>query len=127
MLISHLDHLVLTVEDVEKSCLFYSTVFGMKVVTFGDNRKALSFGEQKINLHSAKTPLAPHAKKPTPGSADICLITQLPLELVRQHLKKESVVIELGPVSRTGSCGPIESFYIRDPDSNLIEIGRYDA
>jgi len=126
MLISHLDHLVLTVENINKSCSFYNKALGMKVVTFGENRKALSFGDQKINLHSVKKPLAPHAKNAVSGSADLCLITNFPLELVKQHLQEESVIIELGPVTRTGACGVIESLYFRDPDGNLIELGKYD-
>jgi catechol 2,3-dioxygenase-like lactoylglutathione lyase family enzyme len=125
MLISHLDHLVLTVADIKKTCSFYSEALGMTVVTFGDNRTALSFGEQKINLHPAHSPLMPHAKYPAPGSADICLITKLPLASVMQHLEEHGVVIELGPVTRTGAVGVIESIYFRDPDGNLIEVGKY--
>ena len=125
MLISHLDHLVLTVVDIKKTCSFYSAALGMTVITFGDNRTALSFGEQKINLHPAQSPLMPHAKNPAPGSADICLITKLPLASVIAHLQDNGVVIELGPVARTGAVGAIESIYFRDPDGNLIEIGKY--
>lgn len=125
MLISHLDHLVLTVADIKKTCSFYSEALGMTAITFGDNRTALSFGEQKINLHPAHSPLMPHAKNPAPGSADICLITKLPLASVMHHLQEKGVVIELGPVARTGAVGIIESIYFRDPDGNLIEVGKY--
>ncbi|MBT6077636.1 MAG: VOC family protein [Oceanospirillaceae bacterium] len=125
MLISHLDHLVLTVVDIDKTSSFYSAALGMTVITFGDNRTALSFGAQKINLHPARAPLLPHAKCPTSGSADICLITQWPLTSVIRHLQEKGVKIELGPVVRTGAVGNIESIYFRDPDGNLIEIGRY--
>tara|TARA_B110000285_G_C14731806_1_gene426789 strand:- start:180 stop:563 length:384 start_codon:yes stop_codon:yes gene_type:complete len=125
MLISHLDHLVLTVADIEKTCSFYSEALGMTVITFGDNRTALSFGEQKINLHPTHSPLTPHAKHPAPGSADICLITELPLASVMHHVQGKGVVIELGPVARTGAVGVIESIYFRDPDGNLIEVGKY--
>lgn len=126
MLISHLDHLVLTVADIKKTCTFYSKALGMNVITFGENRTALGFGEQKINLHHAHTPLIPHAKNPVPGSADICLITKLPLASVTQHLHENGIIIELGPVARTGAIGIIKSIYFRDPDGNLIEIGKYD-
>lgn len=125
MLISHLDHLVLTVADINNTCSFYSKALGMSVITFGDNRTALSFGEQKINLHHAHTPVSPHAKSPTPGSADICLITKLALASVIDHLQEHGVVIELGPVTRNGAIGFIESIYFRDPDGNLIEVGKY--
>ncbi|MBT3437800.1 MAG: VOC family protein [Oceanospirillaceae bacterium] len=125
MLISHIDHLVLTVADIEQTCTFYSGALGMKVITFGENRKALAFGEQKINLHPAHAPLMPHAKCPTSGSADICLITKLPLGSVIRHLQENGVQIELGPIARTGAIGVIESIYFRDPDGNLIEIGKY--
>jgi catechol 2,3-dioxygenase-like lactoylglutathione lyase family enzyme len=125
MLISHLDHLVLTVADIEETCSFYMENLGMTVITFGDNRTALGFGEQKINLHPAQSPLRPHAKNPAPGSADICLITKLPLASVIAHLQGNGVAIELGPVARTGAVGAMESIYFRDPDGNLIEIGKY--
>ncbi|KAK3535455.1 hypothetical protein QTP70_016877 [Hemibagrus guttatus] len=175
--ISHLDHLVLTVRDVKRSTDFYSSVLGMGVVTFKGNRKALSFGEQKLNLHEVgkefepkannpvpgsadlclitKTPLEtvaahlkgnrkalsfgeqklnlhevgkefePKANNPVPGSADLCLITKTPLETVAAHLKECGVKIEEGPVERTGAVGPIKSLYFRDPDHNLIEVSNY--
>jgi catechol 2,3-dioxygenase-like lactoylglutathione lyase family enzyme len=125
MQISHLDHLVLTVADVKATCDFYSRVLSMKVVTFGGGRKALAFGNQKINLHQTGLELEPKAKRPTPGSADVCLITATPMPEVVDVLRREQVPIEEGPVPRTGATGPITSVYIRDPDSNLIEISNY--
>src|SRR5271154_1864722 len=87
MKIDRLDHLVLTVRDIEATCQFYSTVLGMKVVTFGSGRRALSFGKQKINLHEAGHEYKPHAEKPTPGSADLCFISAVPLSSVVEHLR----------------------------------------
>lgn len=124
-MISHLDHLVLSVSDIKRSCDFYQRVLRMEVVTFGENRKALCFGKQKINLHSVSHPIQPHALSVTRGSADLCLISELSIPLVCKHLEKESVKIELGPVERTGACGPIQSVYFRDPDGNLLEVGHY--
>nr|WP_198939276.1 VOC family protein [Motiliproteus sp. MSK22-1] len=130
-MISRLDHLVLTVTSISRTCDFYNRVLGMEVVTFtgADNRekrKALKFGQQKINLHSVKCPLEPHARQPQAGSADICLITPLALPLVMQHIQQEGVIIEQGPVPRTGATGPLTSIYFRDPDGNLIEVSSYD-
>ncbi|KAK9963543.1 hypothetical protein ABG768_006719 [Culter alburnus] len=123
--ISHLDHLVLTVRDLNKTTHFYSKVLGMEVVTFKGDRKALSFGEQKINLHQVGKEFEPKANTPTPGSADLCLITKTPLTTVAAHLKACGVKIEEGPVDRTGAVGPISSLYFRDPDHNLIEVSNY--
>ncbi|MGJ3348960.1 VOC family protein [Morganella sp. Je.2.23] len=123
MTVSHLDHLVLTVADIEKTCDFYRRVLGFSVVTFRGDRKALVFGRQKINLHQAGHEFLPNADKPVPGSADLCFLTGTPVEQTLAHLAKENVVTEEGPVERTGATGPIISVYFRDPDLNLIEIG----
>ena len=120
--ISHLDHLVLTVADIPQSCEFYQRVLSMQVVTFAEGRKALKFGQQKINLHEHGHELEPKSAWPTPGSADICLITTTPIETVIAHLQACHVAIEEGPVPRTGAIGPILSVYFRDPDHNLIEV-----
>ena len=122
MRIERLDHLVLTVTDIGRTCAFYADALGMQVVTFGSDRKALAFGSQKINLHESGREVEPKAKKPTPGSADLCFITATPLDEVIAHLAACGVGIEEGPVPRTGATGPIRSLYIRDPDGNLIEI-----
>lgn len=124
-MIDRIDHFVLTVTDMEATCVFYSRALGFEVVTFGQGRKALAFGGQKINLHQAGHEFDPKAHRPVPGSADFCLITKLPLEKVAAHLRIEGISIEKGPVSRTGARGPITSLYIRDPDGNLVEIARY--
>jgi catechol 2,3-dioxygenase-like lactoylglutathione lyase family enzyme len=125
MKIERLDHLVLTVADIAKTCEFYEKVLGMETVTFGAGRKALSFGQQKINLHRAGQEFEPKAARPTPGSGDLCFITSTPVAAVILHLKKAGVAIEEGPVPRTGATGPIQSVYFRDPDGNLIEASNY--
>lgn len=125
MEISHLDHLVLTVADIERTCVFYHHALNFEVITFGNNRKALKFGRQKINLHQAGKEFEPKAKHPTPGSADLCFITATPLNEVIIHLAHQQVEIQEGPVRRTGAVGNIMSVYIRDPDENLIEISNY--
>lgn len=122
MKIEHLDHLVLTVNSVERSCDFYHQVLGFDIVTFRGNRKALVFGQQKINLHQVGEEFLPNAGHPTPGSADLCFICATPLRQVVEELVKLGVIIEKGPIERTGAIGPIMSLYIRDPDNNLIEI-----
>ncbi len=122
MNISHLDHLVLTVADIEKTVGFYTRVLGMQLVTFGEGRKALAFGHQKINLHQAGREFEPKAERPTPGSADLCFIVATPLDRVIAHLETQGVSIIEGPVQRTGATGPIRSVYVRDPDLNLIEL-----
>lgn len=122
MNISHLDHLVLTVADIEKTVGFYTRVLGMQMVTFGEGRKALAFGHQKINLHQAGREFEPKAERPTPGSADLCFIVATPLDRVIAHLEMQGVSIIEGPVQRTGATGPIRSVYVRDPDLNLIEL-----
>lgn len=125
MRIDRLDHLVLTVADMDATVGFYVRVLGMEEVTFGEGRRALAFGRSKINLHQAGREYEPKAARPTPGSADLCLITETPLELVVAELSEHGVPIEEGPVTRTGATGPILSVYLRDPDDNLIEISTY--
>jgi catechol 2,3-dioxygenase-like lactoylglutathione lyase family enzyme len=122
--IDRLDHFVLTVRDICASITFYEAL-GMTAVTFGNGRRALAFGRQKINLHEATALITPHAKMPTPGSADFCLIAEAPIDAIIAHLEKAGIAIEEGPVARTGAIGPITSVYCRDPDGNLVEIACY--
>lgn len=122
MKIRAIDHVVLTVRDVERTLSFYEKALGMQPVSFGDGRRALAFGEQKLNLHQASREFEPKAKVPTPGSVDLCLLTDDPLADVIEHLRRSGVAIELGPVAKTGARRPLRSIYVRDPDGNLIEI-----
>jgi catechol 2,3-dioxygenase-like lactoylglutathione lyase family enzyme len=122
MKIDSLDHLVLTVMDIKTTATFYSMVLGMEVISFGGGRRALSFGAQKINLHQHGKEFEPKAQRPTPGSADLCFITSVPLPEVIKHLSSCNVAVLEGPVQRTGATGPILSVYFRDPDMNLIEV-----
>jgi catechol 2,3-dioxygenase-like lactoylglutathione lyase family enzyme len=124
--IARLDHLVLTVADIEATCDFYTRVLGMTLVTFGENRYALTFGAQKINLHQHGREFEPKAHRPVPGSADLCLIAGVPLAEAEAHIRAAGVEIIEGPVRRTGATGPIWSVYFRDPDQNLIEVSSYD-
>ena len=125
MRVDRIDHFVLTVRSVETTCDFYSRVLGMKVEEFEGGRRALEFGRQKINLHQAGKEFEPKAGKPTPGSGDFCLITDVPLVRVAEHIRSCGVEIIEGPVSRTGATGGISSIYLRDPDGNLVEVSNY--
>lgn len=120
-MISSIDHLVLTVKDISRTIEFY-TLLGMKEVTFKEGRKALTFGTQKINLHKQGKEFEPKAEYPTPGSADLCFLIEVPLQEMVDHLTSHSIPTLEGPVERTGATGPIQSVYIRDPDMNLIEL-----
>lgn len=124
-MISHLDHLVLTVKDIRVTCDFYEKVLGMEVVTFGVDRIALKFGNQKINLHQAGQEIEPKAQNPTPGSGDLCFITNLSLEAFLDHLAALEIKVLQSPVARTGAMGKIRSVYFRDPDGNLLEVSTY--
>jgi len=120
--IERLDHLVLTVADIERTCAFYAEILGMTVETFGQGRKALRFGAQKINLHQAGREFEPKAEKPTPGSGDLCFLAETPMAEILAHLGRSAIAIEVGPVEREGAAGRLVSVYIRDPDGNLVEI-----
>ena len=124
-MIDGLDHIVLTVRDVSATQAFYERALGLRAESFGDGRWALHFGNQKINLHQAGAEFSPHAAAPTPGSADLCFVTEQPLESVVAKLEDAAVAIELGPVARIGARGAMISIYFRDPDGNLVEVARY--
>jgi catechol 2,3-dioxygenase-like lactoylglutathione lyase family enzyme len=126
MKIESLDHLVLTVKSIRDTCDFYTRVLGMEVIRFGENRTALRFGKQKINLHEQGKELTHVANKPMPGSADLCFVTKTPVLEVLDHLVNSGVPVEFGPVPRDGAQGAMKSVYFRDPDLNLIEVSRYD-
>jgi catechol 2,3-dioxygenase-like lactoylglutathione lyase family enzyme len=122
MKIKSIDHIVLTVSDITQTCRFYTQILGMEEITFLNDRKALKFGSQKINLHIKGYEYDPKAKQPTPGSADICLIVETSLHEVINRLRKFGIQIEDGPLERTGAQGALISIYIRDPDGNLLEL-----
>lgn len=126
MRIEALDHLVLTVADLDETVSFYCGVLGMEEVVFGGGRRALRFGAQKINLHKAGAEFSPAAKRPTPGSADLCFLVSS-LEDAMARLADAHVAIEEGPVSRTGALSPLRSVYVRDPDGNLVELSEPQA
>ena len=125
IVIDRLDHLVLTVKDIDATCRFYEQALGMTAVSFAGGRKALVFGRQKINLHLAGHEVEPKSVHPTPGSGDLCFVTETPMDAVVEHLRASEVEIEEGPAPRTGATGPIDSVYCRDPDGNLIEVSNY--
>jgi len=115
--VERIDHLNLTVRDVEATCAFYQRVLGMEVETFGHGRKALRFGRQKINVEIGE--------RPAPGPSHLCFVTSIPLADWMEHLKGCGVVVRDGPVRRSGAEGPIQSIYLADPDDNSIEISTY--
>lgn len=120
--LKQLDHLVLTVKNIEATVEFYCNVLGMQRIRFAGDRTALKFGSQKINLHLAGMEFEPKATNPAPGSADLCFLTDTPMDGVLAHLQQHKISIEEGPLQRTGASTAILSVYIRDPDGNLIEI-----
>ena len=128
--INSIDHIVIQAVDVPQSIRFYSEILGMTHSEFqpptgGPMRHSLHFGAQKINLHDAGSPFSPHARNPATGSVDLCLITQQPLSDWQQHFTNCEILVEDGPVRKTGANGMLLSIYIRDPDGNLIEISTY--
>ncbi len=125
MRIDRLDHLVLTVESIEATVAFYERVLGMTGVTFGPGRTALEFGRSKINLHQRGHEFDPKARRPTPGSGDLCFVVDGPLEAVLAELEASGTPVEVGPVARAGALGPMRSCYVRDPDGNLVELACY--
>lgn len=125
MVVKNIDHIVLTVADIEKTVEFYTQIMGFEEVTFGDNRKALTFGNQKINLHQKGHEFEPKAEFPTSGSADLCFIAETDIHDIFEELKQKNIEIIEGIVDRTGAVGKIKSVYFRDPDQNLIEVSNY--
>ena len=126
MKLSALDHLVLTVADIDVTVGFYRDVLGMEAQRFtpadGTTRWALKFGAQKINLHQVGQEFEPKAKRATTGSADLCFLSDEPVADWQAHLADHGVTVIEGPVKRTGAQGAILSIYLRDPDGNLIEV-----
>ena len=122
MLIQGIDHFVLVVKDTARTCSFYSRVLGMRAEEMRPGRWSLHFGRQKINLQEVGLNVDPLARRPTPGAADFCLLTDVPLDEVMAHLRTCSVDIVDGPTRRIGAAGPLLSVYFYDPDDNLVEV-----
>ena len=122
IVIDSIDHVVLTVRDIDTTVKFYRDVLGMTPETFAGGRMALKFGAQKLNLHAAGREFEPKANAPQPGSADLCFLTSIPIKAVIRTLHERGILVVQGPISKTGAQGPLCSVYIRDPDRNLIEI-----
>jgi len=129
LLADRLDHLVLTVEEIERSASFYERALGFEREFFrgpeGQPRHALRFGRQKINLQDRSTDTPTKALVPAIGSGDFCLIAAAPLDDVLAHLRAQNIPIVAGPVARRGALGPMRSVYFRDPDGNLVEVAQY--
>ncbi|MEX5757738.1 VOC family protein [Providencia hangzhouensis] len=124
-MINRLDHIVLTTTNIDACIDFYQRVLKMEVITFGEQRYALCFGKQKINIHQYGKEFEPKAHLPVPGALDLCFISDIPLCDVQMHIEQQGVKIIEGPVNRTGATGAIRSIYLRDVDLNLIEISEY--
>ncbi|MEZ2337577.1 VOC family protein [Mucilaginibacter sp. RCC_168] len=124
MKIDRIDHLVLTVIDIEATCMFYANVLGMEIETFAGGRKALKFGNQKLNLHQKDKEFEPKTHMPTPGAIDICFIATDTIEQLKAELENKNIQTQ-GIFERTGATGKIRSIYFRDPDQNLIEVSNY--
>ncbi|MGH1485593.1 MAG: VOC family protein [Cellvibrionaceae bacterium] len=122
-----IDHIVLTVKNIDTSVSFYTSIMGMEKIVFGDNRVALLFGNQKINLHQLGNEFEPKAHNVKVGSADLCFIINQPINKAIEHLHLCNIPIIEGPVSRTGAVGKVVSVYFRDPDGNLIEVSSYET
>lgn len=123
-MLSGLDHLVITVTDIARAVDFYTRVLGLEVRYRDRERVDLMLGDMALRLHWTATDIEPRAATPTPGSLDLCLRSLLPLDEVARHLAALDVEVELGPVTRQGAKGQIESLFLRDPDGNLLEISR---
>jgi catechol 2,3-dioxygenase-like lactoylglutathione lyase family enzyme len=121
-LIRSIDHFVLTCADVDATLEFYTRVLGMTAEIFAGGRRALSFGNQKINLHQKGAEFEPRARVATAGSGDFCLLSDVPVSEVARPLTAEGVTIIEGPVAKTGAAGALLSIYFRDPDGNLVEV-----
>jgi catechol 2,3-dioxygenase-like lactoylglutathione lyase family enzyme len=124
-MIDHVDHIVLTTRDLDACVRFYTEVLGMKLERFRtptEERLALKFGNQKINLHVWGKEFTPRAHVAAPGTLDLCFIASVGLDEVVKTLKNKNVPILEGPVAKTGAVSKLRSVYVRDPDLNLVEI-----
>lgn len=123
--VKSIDHIVLTVKDIDKTVEFYTKVLGMEKEIFKETRVALKFGHQKINLHKLGNEFEPKAQNVKEGSSDLCFITETSVEEFKKHIEEKGTKVIEGPIKRTGAMGDINSIYLRDPDGNLIEVSNY--
>jgi catechol 2,3-dioxygenase-like lactoylglutathione lyase family enzyme len=124
--VTHIDHLVLNVSDLEASAAWYGRVLGMRR-EISDGRTIMWFGEQKLHLRPVDAGQAEWftGRHPAPGSDDLCFATDEDLAGITAHLSSCGIAVEVGPVARAGAHGAMTSVYCRDPDGSLIEIATY--
>lgn len=125
MRLEGLDHIVLTVADVERTCHFYGELLGLEILRYAHGRRAVLFGGQKISLHQHGREFEPHSREPTPGAVELCFIATEPVTQVADELERKGVDILLPPHPRTGARGALQSLFLYDPDGNLVEISNY--
>lgn len=116
-----LDHIVLCVADVARTCAFYRDLLGMTPREERPGKWSLHFGTNKISLqHAGEAPAI--ARDTVPGSGNFCLLTEMPIAEVAALLADRGIAIVDGPGERAGATGPILSVYFKDPDGNLVEV-----
>ena len=127
MKMRRIDHIVLTVSDLEESTRFYHEVFDMPVLDQQSNDQLVTLrcGHQLIRLQKSDRQTELKAPHLTTGAADFCIVAGDQLEDILHHLKSYFVDIVAGPVEKHGSEGAMTSVYVHDPDNNLVEIAVY--
>ena len=123
-----IDHVAITVADLEEACAFYRDVLGARhVMEHAPEGKVLvrqiAAGGALFSIHQAGNGLSLVARQPTVGAADICMRWGGSIESAVALLQEHGVAIVEGPVPRrTADGAPSRSVYIRDPDGNLLEL-----
>jgi catechol 2,3-dioxygenase-like lactoylglutathione lyase family enzyme len=129
MPVRHIDHLAITVSDIEATLAFYQDVIGAELV-YADAWRAgklpvaiLQVGASRLSVHRAESPATPHARLPTPGAIDLCFRWDGGVADAEAHLGRCGVPVVEGPVPRPAADGELgASVYFRDPDGNLLEL-----